>query len=115
MEWIKSTSEQAQITMSVCNAANLLAGASMLNGLKATTHGSWMNWLNRQASQLNFTAVAGQRYVDNGKIVTTAGVSSGIDGALHVVARIKGLARARMAASMMEYNWQPDNTEQYSQ
>ncbi len=114
MDWIKTTSEQADITMSVCNAANLLAGASMLNGLKATTHGSWMNWLKRQASQHSFTAVAGQRFVDNGKIVTTAGVSSGIDGALHVVARLKGLARARMAASMMEYYWQPDNTEQYN-
>jgi len=114
-DWIKTTSEKAQITMSVCNAANLLAGASMLSGLKATTHGSWMNWLDRQASQLNFTAVTGQRFVDNGKIVTTAGVSSGIDGALHIVARIKGLARARMAANMMEYNWQPENTAQYNQ
>lgn len=113
MDWIKITSEQAQITMSVCNAANLLAGASLLDGLEATTHGSWMHWLGRQATQLNFTAVDDQRFVDNGKIITTAGVSSGIDGALHVVARLKGLAHARMAARMIEYNWQPSNIKQY--
>jgi putative intracellular protease/amidase len=113
MEWIKTTSKQADITMSVCNAANLLAGASMLDGLEATTHGSWMDWLNRQASQQNFRAIAGQRFIDNGKIITTAGVSAGIDGSLHVVARLKGLTHARMTASMMEYDWQPDNIEQY--
>jgi len=115
MDWIKSTSAEAEITMSVCNAANVLAGANMLDGLKATTHGSWMNWLNMQSEQRNFTVVDDQRFVDNGKIVTTAGVSSGIDGALHVVARLKGLAHARMTARMIEYNWQPENTKQYSQ
>ncbi|MCJ8319151.1 MAG: DJ-1/PfpI family protein [Colwellia sp.] len=114
MDWIKSTSKEADITLSVCNAATLLAGANMLDGLEATTHYSWMNWLTRQSEQLNFTVVDDQRFVDNGKIVLTAGVSSGIDGALHIVARLKGLAHARMSAQMMEYNWQPDNIEQYS-
>jgi len=113
MAWIKTTSRQAKITMSVCNAANLLAGASMLEGLNATTHGSWLNWLDRQSSQQNFTVVRGGRFVDNGKIITTAGVSSGIDGALHVVARLRGLAHARMTARMIEYNWQPENIKQY--
>ncbi len=113
MEWIKATSNQADITMSVCNAATVLARASLLDGLKATTHDSWMNWLDLQASEWNFTTVTGQRFVDNGKIVTTAGISAGIDGALHIVARLKGLAQARMAARMMEYDWQPDNIEQY--
>mgnify|MGYP000016101119 FL=1 len=113
MAWIKATSKHAAITMSVCNAANLLAGASMLKGLEATTHSSWIKWLDRQSSQQSFTVVRGSRFVDNGKIITTAGVSSGIDGALHVVARLKGLAHARMTASMIEYNWQPENIEQY--
>jgi len=113
MAWIKETSKQADITMSVCNAANLLAGASILEGLEATTHGSWMNWLDRQSSQQNFTVVRGSRFVDNGKIITTAGVSSGVDGALHVVARLKGLTHARMTARMIEYNWQPENIQQY--
>lgn len=45
---------------------------------------------------------------DNGKIITTAGLSSGIDGALHVVAVLHGLGRAQQTALNLEYNWQPE-------
>jgi hypothetical protein len=52
--------------------------------------------------------VTDQRFTDNGKIITTAGLSSGIDGALHLVERIAGRGRAQEIALNMEYNWQPD-------
>src|SRR5262249_36389451 len=50
-----------------------------------------------------------QRYVDNGKIITTAGLSSGIDGSLYVISKMLGNVRAKMVALNMEYNWQPDS------
>ncbi len=113
MSWIKTTSAQADITMSVCNAAVVLASASMLDGLTATTHGGWMERLDELAAERNFSSVSGPRFVDNGTIITTAGVSAGIDGALHIVARLMGLSVARMAASNMEYDWRPDDIGQY--
>lgn len=112
-DWIRETSAKSDITMSVCNGAIALAGNSMLEGLEATTHSSWMEWLTAMAEEQNFSTVKGPRFVDNGKIVTTAGVSSGIDGALHLVARLKGLGVARMAARNMEYDWMPADTSRY--
>jgi hypothetical protein len=50
-----------------------------------------------------------RRFVDNGKIVTTAGLSSGIDGALHVVEKLAGFGRAQAVALNMEYDWRPDS------
>ena len=50
-----------------------------------------------------------QRYVDNGKIITTAGLSSGIDGAFHLLSKIKGKGSAQAAALGMEYRWDPDS------
>jgi hypothetical protein len=52
--------------------------------------------------------VRDRRFVDNGKIITTAGLSSGIDGSLHVISKIFGRGRAQMIALNLEYNWQPD-------
>jgi len=52
--------------------------------------------------------VGDQRYVDNGKIITTAGLSAGMDGALHVISKLEGEARARAVALNEEYNWQPE-------
>jgi len=53
--------------------------------------------------------VRDQRYVDNGKIITTAGLSSGIDGAFHVIEKIKGRGEAQATALGMEYRWDPDS------
>jgi hypothetical protein len=54
--------------------------------------------------------VRDRRYVDNGKFITTAGISSGIDGSLYVVSKLFGKARAQMAALNMEYDWKADST-----
>lgn len=115
IDWIKETSAKSAITMSVCNGVLILGGSSMLDGLQTTTHGAWMEWLTAMAAEQGFEAIRGPRFVDNGKILTTAGVSSGIDGALHLVARLKGLKVAKMAARNMEYDWQPEDTGQYKE
>ena len=102
IEWIQKTSKQAKITMSVCMGAFLLAEAALLDGIEATTHHWGIDSLKRQSPKCK--VVEGKRFVDSGKIITTAGVTAGIDGALHVVKRLRGEAGAKWAAEeWMEY------------
>jgi hypothetical protein len=93
--------------MSVCNGAYILAKAGLLDGLQATTTAGLIDGLRLAAPRTK--VVDDQRYVDNGKIITTAGLSSGIDGSLHVIERLFGRGTAQMAALGMEYNWDPDS------
>ncbi len=111
MAWIKKQSTNSKYMMSVCNASALMATTGLLNGEQVTTHQSWIPWMEQLSKQHNYEVINGQRFVDNGKIITTAGVSAGIDGALHIVAKLLGEPRARMTAKMIEYDWQP--TEKY--
>ena len=104
-QWIVKTSGKAPYTMSVCNGAFLLANAGLLDGLTATTTSSRIDQLRSQYPKIH--VVDDRRFVDNGRIITAAGLSSGIDGALHVVARIKGEGEAQEAALSDEYDWRP--------
>ncbi|MES2731304.1 MAG: DJ-1/PfpI family protein [Bacteroidota bacterium] len=107
ISWITASAKKAEIMLSVCTGAGLLGKAGLLNGKQATTFHNYIDALqqaNPQAKVLRET-----RFVDNGQIITTAGVSAGIDGALHVVAKLKGLEVARQTAQYMEYDkWQPN-------
>lgn len=96
LEWIKKASGEAQITMSVCFGAMLLAEASLLDGIEATTHHWGIAGLKRAAPKCK--VIEGKRFVDSGKIITTAGVTAGIDGALHVVERLLGKEAAKWTA-----------------
>jgi putative intracellular protease/amidase len=104
--WIKRQNAGAEHTMSVCNGAFTLANAGLLDGLNATTTAGNILRLRRTYPQIN--VVNDQRVVDNGKILTTAGLSAGIDGALHMVAVLDGEDAAQTIALMLEYNWQPN-------
>jgi len=92
--------------MSVCNGAFYLGKAGLLDGLTATTFYGLIDSLKELAPKARI--VSDQRFVDNGKIITTAGLSSGIDGALHLIEKIAGRGRAQEVALNLEYNWQPD-------
>ncbi len=107
MEWIRAAADDLEVALSVCTGAFLLAKAGLLEGLKATTwHGAIDNF--REFAP-HTTVLENTRWVDNGKMVTTAGVSAGIDGALHVVARLKGEEVAARTARYMEYDkWVPE-------
>ncbi len=94
--WIQAASARARITMSVCMGALLLAKAGLLDGLEATTHHWGLEALGRLAPTCR--VVEGRRFVDAGRIVTTAGVTAGIDGALHVVERLFGKEAAAWTA-----------------
>lgn len=94
--WVKKAAAKAEITMSVCYGALLLAEVGLLDQRQATTH----HWAIDDLKQLAPTCkvVEGERFVDNGPVLTTAGVTAGIDGALHIVKRLLGEDRARWTA-----------------
>jgi putative intracellular protease/amidase/DNA-directed RNA polymerase subunit RPC12/RpoP len=103
IEWIQTRSKQAKHVMSVCNGAFLLARAGLLDGLSATTVRGGIDRLARVAPRTK--VVRNQRYVDNGKFITTAGLSAGIDGAMHLVAKTLGKGAAEAVAYGLEYRW----------
>lgn len=106
MQWIERTSTNTDVTMSVCTGAFVLARCGLLDGIEATTWHGAVEDLRRAAPKTRVHA--GRRIVDNGDIVTTAGVSAGIDGALLVVSRLLGADVARGTARYMEYAWLPE-------
>ena len=107
LKWVQDMSKSAEIVMSVCNGAFILAKAGLLDGMEATTTAGLIPLLRQEAPKVK--VVDDRRFVDNGHIITTAGLSSGIDGALHVIERLYGRGTAQMAALGMEYNWDPDS------
>jgi putative intracellular protease/amidase len=106
LDWIRTQAKSATHVVSVCNGAFILAAAGLLDGQQATTFYDLIEALRLQAPKAK--VVSDRRFVDNGKVITTAGLSSGIDGALHVVSRVSGAGSAQMAALNMEYDWKAD-------
>jgi putative intracellular protease/amidase len=105
IKWVQDSAKKSTYVMSVCTGAFILAKAGLLDGLSATTVRHAIN--NLSTAGRNITPVHDKRYVDNGKIITTAGLSSGIDGAFYLVSRMKGLGTAQETALGLEYNWDP--------
>jgi copper(I)-binding protein/putative intracellular protease/amidase len=108
LDWIRERSKQTEYVVSVCNGAYILAKTGLLDGLTATTTAPLIDGLPTVAPKVR--VVRDQRYVDNGKFITTAGLSSGIDGALHVVSKLFGKGQAQLVALGMEYDWKGDST-----
>ena len=101
-DWIRSVHETSAWTTSVCTGSLLLAAAGLLDGAPATTH-----WLARDLlGELGAQPVP-DRIVEHGRIVTAAGVSSGIDMALHLVRKINGEQIAQAVQLGIEYDPQP--------
>jgi putative intracellular protease/amidase len=107
LDWIVQTSKQTDYVLSICNGAFYLAKAGLLDGLSATTFHGMINDLRTTAPKTK--VVTDQRYVDNGKIITSAGLSSGIDASLYLISKIEGMERAREVALHMEYDWHPES------
>jgi transcriptional regulator GlxA family with amidase domain len=102
LEWLKERAREAEIVLSVCTGALLLAKAGLLAGLEVTTHHGAIELLRECAPDAKVRPEA--RYLDNGRIVTSAGISAGMDAALHVVARLLGQEQATETAEYMEYS-----------
>jgi putative intracellular protease/amidase len=103
--WVKGATARAQHTMSVCNGAFILAHAGLLDGLQATTTAHNLERLRTQFPKVR--VVDDRRWVDNGKVITTGGLTAGIDGALHVIAVMHGEGAAQQVALAEEHPWNP--------
>ena len=100
--WIRQAHETSEWTTSVCTGSLLLAAAGVLDGLEATSH-----WLDIGDLERYGARPTGRRVVEQGKVVTAAGVSSGIDMGLTLAARIAGRDVAEAIQLSIEYDPQP--------
>jgi putative intracellular protease/amidase len=100
--WIRAAHETSEWTTSVCTGSLLLGAAGVLEGLEATSH-----WLELETLAEMGASPTGRRVVEQGKVITAAGVSSGIDMALHLTAKIAGADFAQAIQLMIEYDPQP--------
>jgi len=103
LDWLRCNAEGAELILSVCSGALILAKAGLLNGLRATTHHGALDEL--QAIHPEITIDSQKRFIDNGRVIVSAGISAGIDMSLHVVARLLGKEQALETARYMEYEW----------
>jgi transcriptional regulator GlxA family with amidase domain len=103
-DWLRATARQADLMMSVCAGAFILAEAGLLDGHTVTTHHG--SFVTLAMDYPKVTVKRGARFVDEGAIATSAGLSAGIDLALHVVERYYGRETARATAYYMEYTSQ---------
>ena len=102
LSWLRDVDAHTKWTTSVCTGSLVLAAAGLLNGRRATSHWLFLE----QLGELGADAVGG-RFVEDGKFVTAAGVSAGIDMALHLVGREAGPDMAQAVQLGIEYDPQP--------
>lgn len=106
INWIRAQAARCDIIASVCTGAFLLGEAGLLDGLPVTTH-----WEDQDALRQRFVRTrvrADTPWIDCGRVVTSAGISAGIDMSLHLVERLAGRPLAQATARQMEYEWNSD-------
>ena len=108
LAWIAERATQVETLTSVCTGSMLLGQAGLLDGRHATTH--WRSLDRMRQSFPKVTVEDKQHVVEDGDVLTSAGISAGIDMALRVVARYHGEAIARNTARNMEYRYPTDNS-----
>ncbi len=109
--WILRSAENADYVLSVCNGAFLIAELGLLDGLEATAHISGLNGLENNFPKIK-KVHRDRRYVDNGKVITSGGVSAGIDASFYLISKILGAERAQAAANALEYiYWNPEKVK----
>jgi len=107
LDWIAARGAQAETLTSVCTGAMLLGKVGLLDGRSATTHFASLDWMTDSYPAVS--VIRDQHVVEDGRLVTSAGISAGIDMALRVVARTFGEEVARATARHMEYRYPADN------
>lgn len=110
-EWIVEQSGRGARILGVCNGSSVLAGTGLLNGHKATSHWSRLNALKQSHPEVQW--MGGLRFVQDGRITTTAGVTSGIPGALKVMEDMAGAVESERVGRLVKYpGWQVAATAQ---
>jgi len=105
-EWIRRTAASAKLTASICTGSFLLAQAGLLEGRTTTTH--WEDVADLRGMFPSLTVLETRRWIDEGTVVTSAGISAGIDMSLYLVQRLAGRELALGTARQMDYDWQED-------
>lgn len=103
LDWIKRTDLKSEITSSICTGVFLLAQADVLKTNRVTTH--WEDIDDLQSKFKNLDVLQNVRWIDEGKNVTSAGISAGIDMSLHIVERLCGSELAELTAKQMDFEW----------
>lgn len=107
LDWIRARGRAVETLTSVCTGSMLLGKAGLLNGRSATTHWTTLDWMAESYPETE--VIRDQHVVEDGHVLTSAGISAGVDMALRVVARYHGEAIARATARHMEYPFPDDN------
>ncbi|MBJ7312940.1 DJ-1/PfpI family protein [Rugamonas sp. CCM 8940] len=102
-QWIAARADACELVASVCTGAFLLAQAGLLDGQDVTTHWADIDDLRAMFPQLHVQPQ--RRWIDNGRTVTSGGISAGMDMSLHLVERLAGRELALRTARQMEYDW----------
>jgi len=105
LDWVRAQAQSATLIASVCTGALVYAAAGLLANRPATTHWASLDLLAQLDPSIDVRRE--DRFVDDGDVVTSAGVSAGIDVALHLVARLSGPERAREVRRSIQYDPQP--------
>lgn len=105
LDWVRAQREHTQLLASVCTGSLIYAAAGLLANRPATTHWSALELLAELEPAVELRP--DDRFVDDGDLITSAGISAGIDMALHLVARLAGPERARWVRREMQYDPQP--------
>jgi transcriptional regulator GlxA family with amidase domain len=105
LEWMRGISRSGAVVASVCTGSLVLAAAGLLDGKPATTHWQSLELLPTLGEDIEVRP--DDRFVDNGEVITAAGVSAGIDMALHLVARLHSPERAREVRRYIQYDPEP--------
>jgi transcriptional regulator GlxA family with amidase domain len=105
LDWVRCQRATASLLTSVCTGSLVYAAAGVLSGRPATTHWAWLDLLGELDPSIDVRR--NERFVDDGDLVTSAGVSAGIDMALHLVARLASIDRAREVRREIQYDPAP--------
>jgi len=103
--WLQKQADGGTLMTSVCTGALVFADAGLLDGRPAITHWAYVGQLSELGK--NIDVRTSDRFVDDGNVITAAGVSAGIDMALHLVSRLASVERARDVKKFMQYDPQP--------
>jgi len=101
--WLPQQSSKAKLVAAVCTGVFLLAQAGIVDGHQVTTH--WQDVADLRARFPQLIVVENRRWIDQGPVITSGGVSAGIDMSLHLLQRIAGLDLAQATAKQVEFSW----------
>ncbi|WP_419813445.1 DJ-1/PfpI family protein [Bacterioplanoides sp.] len=107
ISWVANTAANTTYVASVCTGVFILAEAGVVTNQTVTTH--WEDIGELQQNYPGLTVVDGRRWVDQGKIISSGGISAGIDMSLHLVERLTNLTLAEKTARQMEFDWRKES------